>query len=87
MKSKLMMAVLAATLCGASWAGTVNVNAADAKTISKELVGVGDSTATRIVEERSAHGPYKSADDLAKRVKGVGKKTLEKNQSNLKFGG
>ncbi len=87
MKSKLMIGVLAAAFCGASWAGAVNVNTADAKTISKELSGIGDRTATSIVEERAAHGPFKDGQDLAKRVKGVGKKTLEKNQANLKFGG
>jgi competence protein ComEA len=82
-----MIGVLAAVFCGASWAGMVNVNTADAKTLSKELAGVGDATAASIVEERTAHGPFKSPEDLAKRVKGVGKKTLEKNQANLKFGG
>jgi competence protein ComEA len=85
MKSKFLMGVLAAAFCGASWAGMVNVNSADAKTLSKELAGVGNATATAIVEERTAHGPFKDGQDLAKRVKGVGKKTLEKNQANLKF--
>ena len=85
MKSAWILGAASLLLCGATWAGMVNVNTADAKTLSKELTGVGDSTAAAIVEERTAHGPYKSAEDLAKRVKGVGKKTLEKNGANLKF--
>jgi len=63
----------------------VNVNSADAKTISTELKGVGDKTAARIVAERSAHGPFKSAEDLDKRVKGISAKTIEKNKASLKF--
>lgn len=85
MKNLWMAGVAAALLCSASWAGMVNVNSADAKTLAKELTGIGDATATRIVQERDAHGPFKSADDLGKRVKGVGTKTLEKNKANLKF--
>jgi competence protein ComEA len=44
------------------------------------------SKAQAIVDHRKAHGPFKSADDLA-RVKGIGKKTVERNMSNLKFEG
>jgi competence protein ComEA len=84
-KSKFLMGVLAAAFCGSSWAGMVNVNTADAKAIDKELTGIGKATAAAIVEERTAHGPFKDGQDLAKRVKGVGKKTLDKNQANLKF--
>ena len=85
MKATLVMALAAAVFSAGAMAGMVNVNNADAKTISAELTGVGDKTAARIVAERSAHGPFKSADDLHKRVKGVGTKTLEKNKAALKF--
>ena len=67
-----------------AFAGPVNVNTADAKTLAKELDGVGDKTADAIVEERKK-GPFKDAADLNKRVKGVGDKTIEKNAANLKF--
>lgn len=66
------------------FAGPVNVNTADAKTIAKELDGVGDKIAAAIVEERKS-GQFKDAADLNKRVKGVGDKTIEKNKANLKF--
>ncbi len=69
---------------GVAWAGPVNVNTADAKSLAKELTGVGPKTAEAIVAERS-NGDFKNAGDLQKRVKGFGAKTAEKNQGNLKF--
>lgn len=63
-------------------AGPVDVNTADAETISTELQGIGMSKAKAIVEYRKAHGPFKSADDLAL-VKGIGPRTVEINRSNI----
>jgi competence protein ComEA len=63
-------------------AGPVNVNTADAETISAELQGVGISKAIAIVEYRKANGPFKSADDLT-RVKGIGDRTVEINRKNI----
>ena len=80
-------ALLATTLLAPfAWAGPVDVNSADAKTLAKELDGIGMSRAQAIVEHRKAHGPFKSAEDLA-RVKGVGQKTVEQNRANLRFEG
>lgn len=62
-----------------------NVNTADAATLAKELVGVGEKTAQAIIEERKANGPFKDAKDLDVRVKGVGPKTIEKNAGKLQF--
>lgn len=67
-----------------AFAGPVNVNKADAKTIEKELDGVGPKTAEEIVKERE-NGQFKDEADFEKRVKGVGEKTMEKNKGNLKF--
>ena len=39
-------------------AGPVNVNTADAETISRELKGVGQSKAQAIVAYREAHGAF-----------------------------
>jgi competence protein ComEA len=64
-------------------AGPVNINTADAKTIAKELKGIGLSRAQAIVAHREKNGPFKSADDLA-RVKGVGMKVVEQNRANIK---
>ena len=85
MKKKWMLGLAAAMFSVVAWAGSVNVNSADAKTLAKELDGVGEVVAAEIVKERTANGPYKSAEDLAKRVKGFGDKTLEKNRANIKF--
>jgi competence protein ComEA len=66
----------------AAYAGPVNVNIADAETISAELTGVGLSKATAIVEYRDAHGPFKSKEALME-VKGIGVRTLEINNENI----
>ena len=63
-------------------AGPVNVNTADAETISESLEGVGLSKARAIVEYRQKHGPFKSADDLSL-VKGIGARTVELNRNNI----
>lgn len=80
----ILAAALISLFSFSAFAGPVNVNTADAKTLAKELDGVGEVIAAAIVEERK-NGPFKDAADLDKRVKGVGPKTIEKNQANLKF--
>jgi len=64
-------------------AGPVNVNTADAETIAAELKGVGLTKAKAIVEYRSKHGPFRSADDLSL-VKGIGERTVEINRADIK---
>mgnify|MGYP002785886285 CR=1 FL=1 len=80
----LAAAVAAALLAPVALAGPVNVNTADAKTIAKELSGIGLSKAQAIVTYREKNGPFKSADDLAK-VQGIGSKTVERIKSDLRF--
>jgi competence protein ComEA len=60
-------------------AGPVNVNTADAETISAELKGVGITKALAIVEFREANGPFKSPEELVM-VKGIGERTIEINR-------
>ena len=60
----------------------VNVNKADAATIASSLDGIGQSKAQAIVDWREAHGPFKTADDLAQ-VKGIGAATLERNREAI----
>ena len=64
------------------FAGPVNINTADAETISAELKGVGMAKAKAIVEYRAKHGPFRSADDLSL-VKGIGERTVELNRSDI----
>ena len=75
------LVALAAPLC--VLAGPVNINTADAKTISAELKGVGLAKAQAIVEYREKHGPFRSADDLSL-VKGIGERTVEINRADIK---
>jgi competence protein ComEA len=53
----------------------VNLNTATAEQLDT-LPGIGPSTATKIVADREANGPYASPDDLG-RVSGIGPKKLE----------
>jgi len=69
-----------------SLAGQVDINTADAETISAELKGVGLSKARAIVEYRKKHGPFRSADDLSL-VKGIGERTVELNRADIKVSG
>jgi competence protein ComEA len=67
-----------------AFAGPVNINTADAETISRELEGVGLTKARAIVEYREKHGPFKSPDDLSL-VKGIGERTVDLNRANIRI--
>jgi competence protein ComEA len=64
----------------ASQPATVNINTADAQTLSRALQGVGPSRAEEIVRYRETYGPFKTLDELAE-VKGIGQSTLERNRA------
>lgn len=61
---------------------TVNINTATAEELSALLVGVGDKKAKDIVDYRTEHGAFASADDLVS-VKGIGEATVEKNRERI----
>lgn len=81
---KNFVAAIILTCCGALpvLAGPVNVNTADAETISAELQGVGISKAIAIVEYRKANGPFRTIEELAQ-VKGIGERTIEINRKHI----
>ena len=56
-------------------AGPVNINSATPDELDT-LPGIGPATAAAIVSDRSAHGPFKSVDDL-QRVRGIGPAKFE----------
>ena len=65
-----------------AFAEPVNINQADATSISTNLKGIGLKKAQAIVEYRQKHGAYKTAEDLSM-VKGIGVKTVEKNKKDI----
>lgn len=76
----------AASSGGASGAAStdtslVNINLATADEL-QALSGVGEATARAIVEDREAHGPFSSIEDLM-RVSGIGQKKFEKLRGQI----
>ncbi len=60
----------------------VNLNAADAETLRRDLFGIGAAKAKAIIAYRESNGPFTAVDDLLE-VKGIGKALLEKNRDRL----
>ena len=63
------------TTASASPSGVVNINTADVSQL-QFLPRVGQKAAQRIIDYRTAHGPFQKATDLMQ-VKGFGSKTYE----------
>ena len=61
-----------------------SINRASAEEL-EDLDGIGPTLSQRIVEERRK-GPFQSVDDL-RRVRGIGKKTLENLRPHITVGG
>lgn len=82
--NKLITAVAAAIVCVPllAFAAPVNINTADAETISAQLNGIGLAKANAIVEYRKKHGPFRSVEDLSL-VKGIGERTVDRNRSDI----
>jgi competence protein ComEA len=80
LKSTILSVLLALSFNLA--AAPVDINTADAKTLAANINGVGSKKAEEIVQYRDKHGPFKSADDLAK-VRGIGPSLIEKNRDIL----
>ena len=81
--TKTLNALIAAATLSLAFAGSafaaerININTADAATLDRVLVNVGPAKAEAIVAYRKAHGPFRSAEQLAQ-VQGIGLKTVEK---------
>ena len=83
-KYKLFPAVALCLVASIAAAGPVNINTADAETISAELKGIGLAKARAIVEYRDKHGPFQSVEDLAL-VSGIGEQTVEQNRGDIRL--
>jgi competence protein ComEA len=78
----LVCAALTCVSVGAN-AGPVNINSANAATLSQELKGIGMKRAQAIVDYRQKHGPFKSADELTL-VKGIGPAVIARNRDSIR---
>ena len=79
-------AVLALLLAGPVHAvEQVDINQADAATLDRVLVNVGEAKAEAIVAHRKEHGPFRSPEALAE-VRGIGLKTVESNRDRILLG-
>ena len=67
------------------FAAPVDVNTADAVSLSDSLSGVGPKIAEAIVVYRKENGPFTAIDDLLN-VKGIGPRILEKNKADIRIG-
>lgn len=60
----------------------LDINSANQKQLTEQMVGVGPSKAIAIVEYRGANGPFRTIDDLVG-VKGISTRTVEKNRNRI----
>ncbi len=60
----------------------ININTADAVTLSTALKGVGVRKAEAIITYRDSYGPFQSVDELTA-VKGIGESLLNKNRDKI----
>jgi competence protein ComEA len=77
LKKLWMMLCIALVLTfSAGFAAAVEVNSADQAAL-ESVKGIGPVHAKAIIDERTKNGPFKDADDLATRVKGIGTKSVK----------
>lgn len=84
MKIIKIATLLLATLGFISTASALNINTADAPTLSAELKGIGMTKAEAIVSFRTEHGPFSEPNDLIA-VPGIGPKIVEMIQDQITF--
>ena len=76
LKKLLMLCVVLVLSLSAGFAAAVEVNSADQAAL-ESVKGIGPVHAKAIIDERTKNGPFKDADDLATRVKGIGTKSVK----------
>ncbi|MBU3538591.1 helix-hairpin-helix domain-containing protein [Polynucleobacter sp. UK-Gri1-W3] len=83
--SLVRAAAVAFTVCissmGVTYASPINVNTAT-QTELESIKGIGPSKAKTIIAERLDGGHFQDANDLQKRVRGIGMKSVEKMVDN-----
>jgi competence protein ComEA len=79
MIKKLVAAFALCMSIGSAFAA-VDINTANNDAL-RGIKGIGPAKAKAILDERTAHGPFKDAAELSKRVKGMGGKTVDRLQA------
>jgi competence ComEA-like helix-hairpin-helix protein len=80
-RSALVSAVLTISSLGFANASPINVNTATQSEL-ESVKGIGPSKAKTIIAERLDGGHFQDANDLQKRVRGIGMKSVEKMVDN-----
>ena len=80
-RSALVSAVLAIASLGLANASPINVNTATRSEL-ESIKGIGPSKAKTIITERTDGGHFQDANDLQKRVRGIGMRSVEKMVDN-----
>ena len=80
-RSAALATVLALSSLGAAIASPINVNTATQSEL-ESIKGIGPSKAKTIIAERLDGGHFQDANDLQKRVRGIGMKSVEKMVDN-----
>lgn len=80
-RTGLATAVIALTSLGIANAAPVNVNTAT-QTELESIKGIGPAKAKTIIAERLDGGHFQDANDLQKRVRGIGMRSVEKMVDN-----
>jgi competence ComEA-like helix-hairpin-helix protein len=81
MRSALASAMLTIASFGLANASPINVNTAT-QTELESIKGIGPSKAKTIIAERTDGGHFQDANDLQKRVRGIGMRSVEKMVDN-----
>ena len=81
MRNALVTAVLVLSSLGYAQASPINVNTATQSEL-ESIKGIGPSKAKTIITERLDGGHFQDANDLQKRVRGIGMKSVEKMVDN-----
>ena len=81
MRNALVSTVLALSSLGLANASPINVNTATQSEL-ESIKGIGPSKAKTIITERLDGGHFQDANDLQKRVRGIGMKSVEKMVDN-----
>ena len=81
MRAAALSATLAFTSLGVATASPINVNSATQSEL-ESIKGIGPSKAKTIIAERLDGGHFQDANDLQKRVRGIGMRSVEKMVDN-----